>query len=255
MKLGAQLFTVRDFAQTTEGIASTLRRVAQIGYQCIQVSGIGPIEPERLRDLADRHSLEIVITHADRARIADDTAAVIREHEILGCRNIGIGSFGYIPGSAEEYEKFIRQYQGASRMIRDSGMKLHYHNHAFEFQKFNGKTGFDMLLEGFDAEQVGIILDTYWVQVGGIDPAGMILRLKGRIDAIHFKDLAIENNKQKMTEVMEGNLDWAGIIDACNQTNVRYALVEQDCDWTVGPFESLETGYRNLSHVISIARQ
>lgn len=252
MKLGAQLFTVRDFAQTAEGIDSALKRVAQIGYRAVQVSGIGAIEPERLRGLADRYGLEIAITHTDRMRIANDTAAVIREHRILGCRNIGIGSFGYIPGSAEDYEKFIGQYQNASRMIRDSGMKLHYHNHSFEFQKFNGKTGFDMLLEGFSPELMGIILDTYWVQVGGKDPAGMILQLKGRIDAVHFKDLAIENNKQKMTEVLEGNLDWRRIIDACGKAAVQFALVEQDCDWTVGPFESLETSYRNLSRIMEV---
>lgn len=35
MEIGAQLYTVREFCQTTEGFAETLKKVAQIGYRTV----------------------------------------------------------------------------------------------------------------------------------------------------------------------------------------------------------------------------
>ena len=39
MELGAQLYTVRAFTQTLADFAETLKKVADIGYRTVQVSG------------------------------------------------------------------------------------------------------------------------------------------------------------------------------------------------------------------------
>ena len=43
MKIGAQMFTTRATCQTLEGFADTLKRIADIGYTTVQVSGTCPI--------------------------------------------------------------------------------------------------------------------------------------------------------------------------------------------------------------------
>ena len=50
MKIGAQLFTVRDFTKTLDDFAETLKKIADIGYTTVQVSGTCPFEAEWLRD-------------------------------------------------------------------------------------------------------------------------------------------------------------------------------------------------------------
>ena len=42
MKIGAQLFTVRDFTKTLDDFAETLKKIADIGYTTVQVSGTCP---------------------------------------------------------------------------------------------------------------------------------------------------------------------------------------------------------------------
>ena len=37
MKIGAQLYTVRDFCKTLDGFSETLKKVADIGYTTVQV--------------------------------------------------------------------------------------------------------------------------------------------------------------------------------------------------------------------------
>ena len=50
MEIGAQLYTVRDFCKTPEDFAETLKKVADIGYRTVQVSGTCAYEPEWLAE-------------------------------------------------------------------------------------------------------------------------------------------------------------------------------------------------------------
>ncbi|MFR7549304.1 MAG: hypothetical protein ACLUV8_05845 [Clostridium sp.] len=34
--------------------------------------------------------------------------------------------------------------------LKENGLKLYYHNHHFEFEKYHGKTGFELLVENTD---------------------------------------------------------------------------------------------------------
>ena len=44
--IGAQLYTVRDFLRTPAEIRDSFRRVADIGYEAVQCSGLGPIDTQ-----------------------------------------------------------------------------------------------------------------------------------------------------------------------------------------------------------------
>jgi sugar phosphate isomerase/epimerase len=57
--------------------------------------------------------------------------------------------------------------------------------------------------------------------------------------------MAIQEKKQIMAEVGEGNLNWPAILDACKTAGVEWYLVEQDvCQRD--PFESLAISLRNM---------
>jgi len=251
MKIGAQLYTVRDFTKTEEDVRSTFRKIAKMGYSCVQISAIWNVEPKKLREIADENGLEIVITHADKDRILNDTLAVIEEHKVMGCKHIGIGYNRFQADQIESYANFIQEYDQAAKLIHKNGLKLHYHNHAFEFEKVGDITGFEYFVKETDPALWGFILDTFWVQYGGKNPADVINALDGRITAIHYKDFAMKDDKQKMSEILEGNLDWTKIVDATEKTKIEYVLIEQDGDWAVGPFESLETSFNNLTRFLS----
>ena len=90
----AQLYTVRDFTKTPEAIGTTLRKIKAIGFQAIQISGFGPIEPGRLAALVAELELDVCITHSPWERMRDDLDALIAEHRLLHCDTIGLG---YLP--------------------------------------------------------------------------------------------------------------------------------------------------------------
>ena len=109
--------------------------------------------------------LQIVITHSPYDRIINDTEQLIREHDILGCDYIGLGSMpAYARKDRAGLEAFLSVIQAPAEKIRAAGKRFGYHNHAMEFRKMEGQLIFDRILEKLPADMLGIILDTYWVQ-------------------------------------------------------------------------------------------
>ena len=66
---------MRDFTKTPEAIGTTLRKIKAIGFQAIQISGFGPIEPGRLAALVAELELDVCITHSPWERMRDDLDA------------------------------------------------------------------------------------------------------------------------------------------------------------------------------------
>ena len=174
---------------------TVLKKISEIGYRSIQVSGIGKIEPEVLKEICDKLSLEIVITHTDPDRILYDTEAVIKEHDILGCNYIGIGSMPNRYRTTEWVDHFAMDFKEPAKKLANAGKLLMYHNHDFEFEKFSGKRIMEIIMEDFTPEEMGVTLDTYWVQAAGGDVCQWLEILKDRIHCVHLKDMAVSKGK------------------------------------------------------------
>ena len=94
---------------------------------------------------------------------------------------------------------------------------------------------------------MGFTLDTYWVQFAGGDPAQWIGMLKGRVPAIHLKDMACVDKAQRMAVVGEGNINFARVLYEAENAGTEYLLVEQDNCYGEDPFECLKRSYRQLA--------
>ncbi len=251
MIIGAQLYTVRDYTQTESDIAYTLEKVAGMGYRSVHCSKLGPIAPEKLKELLDQNGLECAITNIDPQRLLNDFPAVIREHQILGCSNIGLSIMPeQYRGSLEGLRAFERNFAPVVRQIVDAGMHFHYHNHDVEFVREGRQTLLDILLE--EMPEVRFLLCAFWAQVAGANPLDLLDRYGDRIEVIHLKDMAVNpraksvGDQRLMTPVLEGNMNYKAILERSSQLpGLSYALVEQDqCQGN--PFDCLQTSLRNI---------
>ena len=55
--LAAQLFTCHEYTKTPKDIAETLKKVKKIGYDAVQISALGPIDPKELAKMLDGEGL------------------------------------------------------------------------------------------------------------------------------------------------------------------------------------------------------
>ena len=80
--IAAQLYTVREFTKTPKDIAETMKKVADIGYEAVQLSALGEMDPQELRKVCDDNGLKICATHIGYQQMADDPQAVIDLHAV-----------------------------------------------------------------------------------------------------------------------------------------------------------------------------
>ncbi|MCI8624025.1 MAG: sugar phosphate isomerase/epimerase [Provencibacterium sp.] len=252
VKLGAQLYTIREFTKTPEDIERSLRKIKGMGFDVIQISGFGPIDPQRLADLVHELELDVCVTHTPYDRLTGDLDAVIAEHKLLGCDTIGLGAmpakFREGGVTMEGYREFIKVADEIGTKIHDAGLHFAYHNHNFEFQKLEGKTVMDRLVEDTAPEKFGFILDTFWLQMGGVIPASYIRKVAGRMKVCHFKDYAVNDRTAVFAEVGEGNLDLHEAFRACEESGVSYIVIEEDV-CPRDPFDCLANSFKNLKDI------
>ena len=243
MSLGAQLYTVREFTKTPEGIEKTLRRIRQMGFKTIQISAFGPVDPKLLADWIHELDLYVCVTHNPFDRLKNDLSALIAEHRLMGAMP------GEYRSSGEEgFLQFIKDIAPIAHAIHEEGLQFAYHNHNFEFARFGDHTGMDLLYEATNPEEFHFILDTYWLQMGGVNPPDYIRRATGRMKVCHFKDFAVDGFTPRFAEVGEGNLDLGACYRACKEAGVKDIVIEQDvCPGD--PFDSLAISFKNLKQL------
>ena len=227
MKIGAQLYTVSKYCQTLDGFADSLAKVADMGYKAVQVSGVCPYEPEWLKEQLDKNGLICELTHPSMDEICNPDKTVA-EHNVYGCKYIGVSIM--------------------PQKNRDSI------EHAGEFcDRFDEASIMDYIINRFPTEDLGITLDTYWVEYAGVDVLGEIKRLSGRIPRIHLKDMEIlEDGTKRYAPVGSGVMNFEKICAAAVEAGTEYAFVEQDNCFGKDPFECLR---KSLEYLKSIGYQ
>ena len=251
-KLGLQIYTVRAFTGTPEGLKESFLNIRKVGYTSVQTAGqITDIESAKYyKECASNADVAICGTHFDWNRIQNNLDEAMKIHDILETKNMGIGSMPQDARTSKEgLLAFIEKANEVAAEISKHGFKFTYHNHSFEFKKFDGKTMMDYLIEGLDKNNVSFVLDTYWVQHGGYDVRKMMERLAGRVDILHLKDMGAcgENNAPYITEIGNGNINFEDIILLGEKIGVKDFVVEQDMNFATGnSFDSIATSYNYI---------
>ncbi|MBE6358493.1 MAG: sugar phosphate isomerase/epimerase [Lentisphaerae bacterium] len=244
-QLAAQLFTLREFLKTPADVAKTLPKVREIGYETIQVSGMGPIDEAELAKIAADCGLTICATHEAGARICDETDAVIERLKKLNCRYTAY-PYPHLPiDSKAAVIDLAGKINDAAVAMAKEGITLSYHNHALEFGRVDGELVLDLIYK--NAPDLAAEIDTFWIQTGGQNPVDWIRRFPGKQPLLHLKEYGIIGRERKMFAVGSGNLNWKEIIAAGTECAVEYFIVEQDDCNGLDPFDELRSSFNYIA--------
>lgn len=280
MELGLQLFTVRN--ELRKNFERGLQAIADIGYRNVEFAMFDPealagepplehFEAPALRKLLDSFGMHAISLNLalpiqfDELTSQDfDWHGAAAYSAALGCTGLVYSMMFY--HSQDEVLRFAEYLNNASRICKEEGVRLIYHNHFQEFQKFGGRPVLDILLDHTE-EDVKLELDTFWALRGGVDPAGYLRKIGSRCVLIHQKDLAkacthvdlvggytgfigleqfSQAKPEEFIEVGEGAMDIQGILETCRELkSVRYCIIEQDYS-KLPPMESAMRSFENM---------
>ena len=140
-------------------------------------------------------------------------------------------------GGVEVIKKLADTLNKTGQRVKAAGMKLCYHNHAFEFEPVPGGKGrlLDVLMSSTDKSLVGLELDIMWSQVGGVSPVDVLKKYKGRIPLLHLKNvtkMAPQYNEKVAKEAFQtvggGVIDIPAVLRAAMAAGTKHFFVEQD---------------------------
>ncbi len=243
-QVGAQLYTLRNFLQLPADMVKSLRQVREIGYEAVQLSGMGPIDEAELLKMLDGEGLACAATHEDSITILDNTEKVIDHLAKLNCKYT---AYPFPSGidfkSKADVLELAKKLNAAGAKMHQAGQVLTYHNHSHEFKRFEGQTILEIIYENTEPQNLQAEPDTYWVQHGGGNPVAWINKMTNRCPLLHLKDYRIiETNTPTYAEIGNGNLDWPAIIAAADKAGCLWYFVEQDtCPGD--PFDSLQQSF------------
>lgn len=274
-QIGVQMMMLKGKVEEI-GAYETMKKIHELGFHSVEVSQI-PMTTENVKEIkqaSDDFGIDITAITAPlepmmpgqiQENLRDDYDKIIADCKALNCNFIRIGMLPFsIMGDKEQILEFIDRAENTAKRLTEEGIKLYYHTHHIEFQRFDGKFLLDIMKE--NTSQLGFELDVHWIHRAGVDPVSFIKQYKDRVSLIHLKDYRIGNldvteedlkdmgnffnkfvNLIEFAEVGgEGNLNMPAIMEASLEAGAKYFLIEQDDTYGRDPFDCLYDSAENL---------
>lgn len=249
--LGLQLYSLRStIPQDPKGVLS---KVASFGYKELETYSYsdGKIFGMAFGDFCNyAKSLGMKVTsgHYGLDMIKGDTW----KKAVDDARKNG-QSFMVVPYIAEEQRKTIDDYKriiadlnAAGEVCNAAGIRMGYHNHAFEFQTVDGQIPFDLMLKELDPKKVGMEMDIYWVVNAGHDPLKYFEKYPGRFEQWHVKDMD-KTDRERNADIGTGSIDWKAIFAKAKQSGLKHFYIEQE-SYPGEPIDSIAAGAKYLKN-------
>ncbi|HNZ47274.1 MAG TPA: sugar phosphate isomerase/epimerase [Candidatus Hydrogenedentes bacterium] len=228
--IALQMYTLREPAK--KDLPGTLKKVRDMGWEYIQWSGMPDLPASEIRAALDNAGLTAVSCHIGIEAFETDFDGQVAFWRTVGNSDLAPG--GMMSDCRKDLEAWLR---GAARLdavaarLKETGMRLSYHNHDWEFEKFDNdpRAKIDILMEA--TSDLCAELDLAWVFLGGADPADYIKKFKNRCPMIHAKD-CLETRKlgrrAQFVPLGQGALNWQAIFEAGKEAGVEWYIYEQD---------------------------
>jgi len=279
MPIGLELYTVGK--EMGDDPAGTLKQVAAAGYKEVELSPLATLGAKELKKMLDDVGLTNPAGHyllPDLLKDLDGKMAFAKE---MGQHYMVVtvpwikdmsrvhadpkdGQMAYFMAilaafTLDDYRWSAEQFNKVGEQIKKAGLQLGYHNHNFEFKKFDGGvTGYDEFLRLTDPDLVKLEMDCGWVTVAGHDPVEYLHKFPERYKMLHIKDFKkgyTPTNKigetgegaPVPTELGRGSIEYSRIFAAAKKSHLDHIFVEQEPPFKETPaLEAIKIDYEYL---------
>jgi len=247
--IGIQLYSLRALVE--KDLTGTLRMLSHIGYNAIEAAGYKDrsfygYAPAEFKALCTDLGLMPVSTHTMLG--GNETGYAIEDAIRAGMSYIVIPS---IPSekrrTASDYARLANEFNELGEKCKNLGIRMGYHNHAFEFKPTDGMIPYNILLQATDPQLCFMQADFFWMAYAGVDPLDYLKKYPGRFELWHVKDMK-DKESGKSTEIGKGIIDFPAIFKKRDLAGMKYYFVEQE-EFEIDPEESVAISYAYLKSI------
>jgi sugar phosphate isomerase/epimerase len=240
--LALQLYSVRS--ELEKDLPGTIAAVGKIGYEAVEFAGYYKRTAKELRSMLDAAGMKCCGTHIPLQTLqGDEFMKTVEFNKVLGNRNL------IVPHLDEKYHATKQAWLDTAKLFNElsdkaqqHNMRVGYHNHTFEFEKFDGEYLWDIF---FSNTKKAVIMqfDTGNAREAGGDPLPFLKRYPGRAISVHMKEYS---KTDKDAQIGEGDQPWKELIEVCRTTaGTEWFIVEQE-SYKYPPLKCVEIGYQAM---------
>ena len=247
LPVAVQLYSVRDEAE--RDLFGTIKKMKELGYDGVEFACLFGNDPKEIAAFCKETEIVPVSAHVPYYDMLENPEKVLADYAEIGCKYVAVP---YLteecrPGT-DGWEATIEGIRKIAQAAKKLGIQLLYHNHDFEFVKIDGKYALDILYDSISEDILKTELDTCWVNVGGENPAGYIIKYSGRSPVVHLKDFKGKKSDKPLYKLIgidekeeaqaantfsfmpvgHGEQDMPAILDASVKAGSEWVVVEQD---------------------------
>ncbi len=235
--IALQMYTLRNEAE--QDFTGTLKNVAGLGYEGVELAGYGGFEARKLKEVLDDLGLKAASSHIPLAELRDEPEKVIEDQKILGSRYVVCPYLPPDERTENDYIRLINDLNEIGEKCAGEGITLCYHNHDFELTSLNdGRSALETILEETNPDWVKAEFDIYWLTFAGEKPAEWLERYKKRSPLVHLKDMTTDGERF-FAELGTGGVDLESVLESGKAGGIEWWIVEQD-ECRNPPIESVQ---------------
>lgn len=244
--LAIQLYTIRD--AISENLEKALEKLAELGFNQIEIYGydgtfFGKSRTE-FQSILKNVGLEVIsshhttgIVHNGKGTLLNDWEKSVEDLHFIGSKYMVCSYLFEEERATENYKKLPELLNQSGEITKKAGIDFAYHNHDFEFEKFDEITVYDFILNNTSPDLVKMELDLYWITKAGLNPITYFEKYPKRFPLWHVKDM--KAGTKDFAEIGNGTIDFKTIFEAREKAGLKHWFVEQDSS-DKDMFESLK---------------
>ena len=230
-----QLYSLRTIldgvnkdGKVSESYTKLLKDLADMGYTSVETANYDNGKfygrtPQQFKEDCEKAGLKVLSAHTNRGLSDQELASgdfteamkwwkqCIADHKAAGMEYIVCPWMG-VPKTMKDLLTQCKYLNEIGKLCKQSGIKFGYHNHSHEFQKVEGKTMYDVMLENTDPEYVFFEMDVFWTVWGQNSPVNYFKKYPGRFKMFHIKEYReIGQTRMLGYDAIFNNADKAGM--------------------------------------------
>ena len=201
------------------------------------------------KSLIREAGIKVPSIHQYLDAIEKDPEAAAAECCAFGTDTLVItGMYRFDYTDSEKVQDLAKRLNQAGNVLKQSGIRLLYHNHNAEFLPVRpGCSAYRLLQQETDPEAVNFEFDSYWCADAGVDPLLEMQRLGNRMKLWHVCDRGCRKAgftpiyKMDAMELGSGTMDLAAMMTQAKKNGCEAVILESHRNWIDGsPVKSFQ---------------
>ncbi|MFD0792817.1 sugar phosphate isomerase/epimerase family protein [Mucilaginibacter litoreus] len=187
--------------------------------------------------MLDEHQITMPSIGLSYEMVTDSTLNAAKHAKALGAKYIMVA---WIPHDStftiDDAKKAVADFNAAGKVLQQNGITLCYHNHGYEFVKYQDGTLFDYIVKNTNSGYVSFEMDMLWAFHGRANPAQLLREYPKRWKLMHLKDIrkGVANDLTGGTDIKNdvalgtGQIDIPKVLKAAKEAGIEHYFIEDE---------------------------